>query len=280
MLPNELNFYLEHLIECCGLDSTQVFDGVKRHQDLDALSLQQIANNLQVHYTHLLYQSVDANYLKSIHCAQSCNDLPKRFKHGAYSSTTSLKSVLDEFIEYEKYQDALMYLQINPKHLCEHKKMSITIIFDLIQFLSRYIDDKSLTNIAQRNADAFLATDFFGDVFFDCLDNKKPGESLFENIHLIERNWTYDIEQSNNGKMLIHTSQTAEMLDHCPNENYTDKNTIKIRFEFIKRVLEKVGYQSQIKQLKTPSERGEFTFEIEYKKIKRPFWKKQVFALQ
>lgn len=260
--------YIEYLIETCELDKSKVYSRVKNPEKLDIIDLQNIANNMNLHITHLVNQTVDTDYLNAVHNRGNIL-LPRSFKKGAFSSTTSLNSVMQEFIEYEKYEDALMYLQINPEILKNHEKISITVIHDLIQFMQRYIDDEKLANIGKRNADAFLKTDFFGDVFYDCLNNKRPGESLFENVYLVERNWTYNILKSNNGNIVVNTSQTEEMLDNCPNANYTDDYTIKVRFEFIRRILEKVGYHCRIKQTSNISTNGKFRFEVEYHKIKR-----------
>lgn len=261
--------YIEYLIESCRLDKSLVYKGIKNSTKLNVIDLQNIANNLKIHISHLVHQSVDIDYLDAFH-NEGTMILPKSFKKGAFSSTTSLNSVIEEFIEYEKYEDALMYLQITPELLKSHERISITVVHDLIQFMQRYIDDEKLTNIGKRNADAFLKTNFFGDVFYDCLNNKRPGESLFENVHLVERNWSYQIQKSNNGCIKVRTSQTEQMNDICPDAVYTNSNTNKVRFEFIRRILEKVGYQSSIKQTSYISKNGSFNFEVEYTKFKRP----------
>jgi hypothetical protein len=258
-----LHKYVDQITSETNISKDQAYAGLKKKRKLSSIDVQQIADNLGVHIKHLVNQTVDYDFLQKKQTKEKFN-LPKRFLKGTHSSTTSLNSVLSEFEQYDKYYDAIRYLQIDPALLEEHKRISIVGIYDVLKFMSRYLTKEHLTGIAQRNADKFLETDFFGNEFYNCLNTKKPAEALFENIHKIERNWDYNILKSGNNKILIETSQTEEMLESCPDELYTDSSTVKIRYEFIKRVVFRSGIDCEINQLEVIGKNGQFKFELIY----------------
>jgi len=263
-----LRDYIDKLCLDTSLTKDQAFEGLKEKKSFGAYEAQMIADNLGVHLFHLLNNSIDYDFLENAHNDQSLK-LPKIFMQGTYSSTTSLKSVLNEFRYYDKYEDALKYLQIQPEVLEEHRKISILGIYDVIRYMRRYLSDEHLQGIGFRNADSFLKTDFFGNEFYEGLGSNHPTLALLENIHLIERNWNYNISKAQRNRIVINTSQTQEMLDVCKDQSYTDEATVKIRFSFIKRVINQCGLECELNQMSDIGPRGEFKFELVYKDLKQ-----------
>ena len=259
---NLFNNFLDSLIYDHGIDSEVILNKVNKKSDFTAMDIVQIANNLNISARNLLEQNIDIEALKSMISGNN-NFIPKDYLIGAHSSTTSLKSVVTEFEQWGRFSDTLKYLQISEESLREHQRISISVVNKAIKYMEKFLSPQELTNIAIRNADAFLSTTDFGKEIYSSLCSKEPSEVLLKNIHLVERNWSYNIIKKNANIITVSTAQTNEVMDENPHLAYTTPHTNKIRFEFIKRVLNRSGNHCIINQISSVQKNGEFKFEIE-----------------
>lgn len=274
--------YLQSLVTDHGINPDAIWNGLtrKESQALCAQTLLKIAENLSVDATSLWSQSLNIEALKnSLKANPDLSFIPSIYRQGAFSSTTSLRSVVNEFKKFGKHQQILKMLQLNSQALEKHLPISVHVVQRVLSFMQNFISTSEIQGIAKRNADSFLSSSDFGEYFRNDLSCKTAGEAMFENANLIEKNWSYKILSSRPDQVIVETSQSEEMLDIC-SKDYTTEHMIKLRFQFIKRVFEHIDNGCLVHQLTPTGKYGHFTFSVEYTKTKPLSYQSQLCPVQ
>lgn len=260
-----LHKYLDEIIEVTGISREIVFDGVSNSRDFSSLDLLKLSENLKVHPLKLYSKELDLSSL-----GDNCKlKIPDKYNESKYSSTTSLRSILEEYDKNNRAEDALLYLGLDKKLIEQHRAISILSVNDALQFMKGLLNEDNLINIAQRNAEAFLGTEF-GLVYQNQLKEDGPVSAFFENTQLIEKNWSYSYKKISDSEFRISTKQSKEMQDEVIGSNYTNDLTNKIRMEFIKHVISLSGFYCNYEQVSEIGKNGLVHFDLKLQHLHQP----------
>lgn len=242
----EIQRQLDSLIFDYEIDPEIVFEGVSsdnvNSKIYNALDLITIANNLSIDAVSLsngefckkqVYKSVMKN-------GEVVS--PDHLLESAFSSTTSLNSLLEAARPFGRREYLLKKLQVQESYLSEHRPLSVLACGRALEIMGPFFTAEVLRSIGTNNAKKFCSGPF-GEAMtlYDSLTNSL--ENFVENSKLIEKNWDYKIVKREGSDLLVETTESELMREHMEGKPFTTTSMNIWRSSFLQEILRINSFQ-------------------------------------
>jgi hypothetical protein len=248
------------------IDKELIFKGLEQTDlnTISAVDLILIANNLNVDAENLFTGKIHREeVVKQLSSGHNCTK-PNHFMEKAYSSTTSLSSLLNKAEKFGKKDYLLKKLQVNENYLDDHKPISVLACRDALNAMNGLFGLKEITEIGKQNAQKFCAGNF-GAAMVGTTKQNAAIDSFVENSHLIEKNWNYKIVRTGNKQVILESVETQEMLEHLQGEVFSTIELNTWRWSFLEEVIQTFSNKHvTCKQVSSIGDKGKVVVQIEY----------------
>lgn len=231
---------IDKLILDFNIDSEVLFNGIPksrvRTKEYTALELFQISKNLNVNATDLATGDFSMEHVaKSFRTDIDCF-APDHFLGCAYSSTTSLNTLLSEAEKFGRRDYLLRKLQINESYLTEHRPLSVLATQRALKEMTPFFSIEALRALGVANARKFCAGPFGEHMNI----NRNASNALELFVHhseLIEKNWTYKIVSRNLSTFTVETKERDFVKDFHMGVPFTTSQLNTWRWSFFEEVI-------------------------------------------
>ena len=181
---------------------------------------------------------------------------PTHFLDCAFSSTTSLSTLLSEAEKFGRRDYLLKKLQIHETYLDSHKPLSVMACREALEEMKPFFTKRVIQTIGRDNARKFCAGPFgrameFEPSILNCL------ESFIHHSEMIEKNWTYRVVKKRLSSLILESSESDLMCSHL-NGNYFTTTQLNIwRWAFLEEVLRiKTGSNISCQQINSKNQKA------------------------
>ena len=234
---------IERLRSDFGVDMDLILDGtdVKRGSDLNAFELMRISRNLRVDGKSLLSGDFDLQRTAKI-LRGNLLSIPNKYELGMFSSSTSLKNIVNQFSRFGMKSYVLNKIQVDESFIKDHRPLSVHAVNDALKIVDDFIVEEDLKNYAKANAKDFLNKSFGQIVIKETLKDNFV-QRMLEVVHLVEKNWTYQIIKNDYGNYTIKSLQSEEMLDNTDRRCFTNNYINIMRKNFFYYFMQYAGFR-------------------------------------
>ena len=231
------------------IDINLILDGtsVQRGSDINAFELMRIARNLKIDGKSLLNGDFDLQRTAKILGGNKLS-IPNKYELGMFSSSTSLKNLVNQFSRFGMKNYVLNKIQVDESFMHNHRPLSVNAVNDALYLVKDFISIEDLKNYSKANARDFL-TKSYGQVVQQETSKEKVVEAMLSVAHYVERNWDYKIISNDSGNYTIESEQSEQMLDHSPKKIYTNSYINEMRTYFFYYFMELCGFKNHDVQI-------------------------------
>lgn len=231
---------IDKLILDFNIDAEILFNGIPksriRSREYTALELFQISKNLNVNATDLATGDFSMEHVaKSFRADIDCF-APDHFLGCAYSSTTSLNTLLSEAEKFGRRDYLLRKLQINESYLTEHRPLSVLATQRALKEMTPFFGLEALRALGVENARKFCAGPF-GEQMRINPSASNAMELFVHHSQLIEKNWTYKILSRNLSTFIVETKESELVKDFHMGVPFTNNQLNTWRWSFFEEVI-------------------------------------------
>ena len=200
-----------------------------------------ISRNLRVDGKSLLSGDFDLQRTAKI-LRGNLLSIPNKYELGMFSSSTSLKNIVNQFSRFGMKSYVLNKIQVDESFIKDHRPLSVHAVNDALKIVDDFIVEEDLKNYAKANAKDFLNKSFGQIVIKETLKDNFV-QRMLEVVHLVEKNWTYQIIKNDYGNYTIKSLQSEEMLDNTDRRCFTNNYINIMRKNFFYYFMQYAGFR-------------------------------------
>lgn len=240
LAAKEIQKQLDSLVIEYGVDPEYIFEGVKRgsvrSRSYSAMDLIKIAKNLHIDAVDLYKGNFCKKHISKAYLKDSEVITPDHLLNAAFSSTTSLNTILVEAEKFGRREYLLKKLQIDESYLDSHRPLSLFACRNALEIMKPFFTESVLKNLGIINAKKFCAGPF--GVAMELSKSSTDALDLFvHHSQLIEKNWNYKVLSKNLTSFVLETQESELMTEHLQGNSFTTAEMNTWRWSFLEEVL-------------------------------------------
>lgn len=245
VIESSIGLSQEFIAQSLGFNP-QKFQFYKNNQlSVPFKSVKNLTYNMGLNLESLLISEMNENHLKEATKTLSLSRIPNHYQTGNGSKSFSIRHILKTAKKYNVYEDVCAHFKID-KFIFEHQMdypVCVQLASDILQYISQKVQ---LTEEDYNEMSYFNAFHFKDSQFGKTLSNSNNlldmYERFFSIVNEIEENWTYEIQNADNKKILINSYASERVSDIYKRRDFSSITFSKFRVAMAAHLTQYKGF--------------------------------------
>lgn len=271
-IQSSLQLTDERLAQILNISQEQLLTRRENGQDLPAMSLFLLADELELNFEDLIQQNFDVNVLKKQYFEDDY-EFSNFFNRGANSRIFTLTNILKQAEVHGKIDGALKHAQLKGHHFeNEYGNVSVRLIVKVIDYLKKTFRQEDFEEMGMRNI-LQNKNNHFGQTLTQCKNQQQLYETAFlQFTPFIEKNFTYEVLSLKSNSITVNCRPNPELVETYKILDYTSPTFSDFRKNVITSLPIYLGYgKAKIDTIRSLHDGdSHFQWKIDFSQIKQP----------